>query len=79
MFKHFPRRTKLPASSGSQPDTGGQVVTNVACDIRFPLIEPHVLDQYESYFILREKEEVNVRFRYYCELYKRPGLYEQIS
>lgn len=53
-------------------------MTNVAYDIRFPLIEPHVLDQHEAYFILREKEEVNMRFHDYAELYKRPGLYEQL-
>jgi SAM-dependent methyltransferase len=47
--------------------------------IRFPLTEPHALGQDEAFFILEEKgQTTEIRFHDYGELYKRPGLYEQL-
>ncbi len=47
--------------------------------IRFPAIEPHQLDQDEAYFYLEEHgKELRFRFHQYDELYRRPGLYEQL-
>lgn len=47
--------------------------------IRFPATELHQFGQDEAYFYLKEKgEELKLRFHDYGELYKRPGLYEQL-
>jgi SAM-dependent methyltransferase len=47
--------------------------------IKFPVTEPHQLEQNEAFFYLIENEnEVKLRFHDYGELYKRPGLYEQL-
>lgn len=44
-------------------------------NISFPISEPHVLDQDEAYFILKESDSrTKVRFHDY----DRPGLYEQL-
>jgi len=48
-------------------------------NIKFPITEPHRLAQDEAYFFLMENEkEVVFRFHDYSEIYKRPGLYEQL-
>ncbi|MEO8205831.1 MAG: methyltransferase [Chthoniobacterales bacterium] len=48
-------------------------------NIKFPLTEPHQLTQDEAYFLLTENgNEVMFRFHDYNEIYKRPGLYEQL-
>ncbi len=48
-------------------------------NIRFPVTEPHKLNQDESFFYFNENEqEVKLRFHDYGELYKRPGLYEHL-
>lgn len=48
-------------------------------DIRFPPSEPHSLAQDEAFFLLCENEEdVVLRFHDYAEIFKRPGLYEQL-
>ncbi len=48
-------------------------------NIRFPVTEPHKLNQDESFFYFNENgQEVQLRFHDYGELYKRPGLYEQL-
>jgi hypothetical protein len=48
-------------------------------NIKFPFTEPHSLDQDEAYFFLTENGQENVfRFHDYGEIYKRPGLYEQL-
>lgn len=48
-------------------------------DISFPLTEPGALDQDESWFVLREDgQERRLRFHDYAEIYRRPGLYEQL-
>lgn len=48
-------------------------------NIKFPITEPHRLAQDEAYFFLSENEkEVVFRFHDYSEIYKRPGLYEQL-
>ncbi len=48
-------------------------------DIRFPNTERHVLTQDEAFFILVEDGEERVlRFHDYGDLYRRPGLYEQL-
>lgn len=48
-------------------------------NIKFPATEIHNLGQDEAFFYLSENDQV-VRFRFhdYGELYKRPGLYEQL-
>lgn len=47
--------------------------------IRLPLVEPHTLGQDEAFFLLEEKgQSFQIRFHDYGELYKRPGLYEQL-
>jgi hypothetical protein len=48
-------------------------------NIKLPLTEPHQLEQNEAFFLLTEDgEEKKIRFHDYGELYKRPGLYEQL-
>ena len=48
-------------------------------NIRFPVSEPHQLQQDESFFYLKENDqELTLRFHEYGEIYKRPGLYEQL-
>lgn len=48
-------------------------------NISFPVTEPGTLDQDQAYFHLRENgEEVRLRFHDYAEIYRRPGLYEQL-
>ena len=48
-------------------------------NIKFPVTEPHQLRQDESFFYIVENEqEVLFRFHDYGEIYKRPGLYEQL-
>jgi len=47
--------------------------------IRFPAIEPHELAQDEAFYYLEENgKELQLRFHEYDELYRRPGLYEQL-
>ncbi|MBI1395124.1 MAG: methyltransferase domain-containing protein [Betaproteobacteria bacterium] len=47
--------------------------------IKLPITEPHQLDQDEAYFYLRENgRDLRIRFHDYGEIYRRPGLYEQI-
>ena len=48
-------------------------------NIKFPATEPHQLSQDESFFYLIENEqEIEFRFHDYGEIYKHPGLYEQL-
>jgi len=48
-------------------------------NIKFPVTDPHTLGQDEAYFFLTEDgQEVVFRFHDYGEIYKRPGLYEQL-
>ena len=48
-------------------------------NIKFPITEPHQLEQDEAFFYFIENEqEVKLRFHDYGEIYKRPGLYEQL-
>ncbi|MBX3603130.1 MAG: class I SAM-dependent methyltransferase [Rubrivivax sp.] len=48
-------------------------------NISFPVTEPGALDQDQAYFYLRENgEQVRLRFHDYAEIYRRPGLYEQL-
>ncbi|ROQ92184.1 class I SAM-dependent DNA methyltransferase [Desulfosoma caldarium] len=47
--------------------------------IKFPPTKPHQLEQDQSFFYLYENDqEITLRFHDYAELYKRPGLYEQL-
>lgn len=47
--------------------------------LRFPCTDPGCLDQDEAYFILSEEgDEQRIRFHDYGEIYRRPGLYEQV-
>lgn len=48
-------------------------------DVSFPIVEPGTLAQDQAYFLLREGDETRrLRFHDYGEIYKRPGLYEQL-
>lgn len=48
-------------------------------NIKFPPTEPHQLDQDEAYFFITENgAETKLRFHDYDEIYRRPGLYEQL-
>lgn len=48
-------------------------------NIKFPVTEPHQLEQDEAFFYLIENEqEINFRFHDYSKIYKYPGLYEQL-
>jgi SAM-dependent methyltransferase len=48
-------------------------------DISFPVSEPGALAQDEAYFFLREGgEKIRLRCHDYDEIYRRPGLYEQL-
>lgn len=48
-------------------------------NIKFPATDPHQLGQDEAYFYLVENErKTQLRLHDYGELYKRPGLYEQL-
>lgn len=48
-------------------------------NIKLPVTDPHQLGQDEAFFYLSENEQViQLRFHDYGELYKRPGLYEQL-
>ncbi len=48
-------------------------------NIKFPITPPHKLAQDEAYCHLVEGgEERKIRFHEYGEIYKRPGLYEQL-
>jgi SAM-dependent methyltransferase len=48
-------------------------------NIKFPATEPHKLGQDEAFFCFVENgQEIQLRFHDYSELYKRPGLYEQL-
>jgi len=48
-------------------------------NIKFPPTEPHQLGQDEAYFSITENgSEARLRFHDYGEIYKRPGLYEQL-
>jgi SAM-dependent methyltransferase len=48
-------------------------------NISLPVTAPHTLDQDQSYFILKEGERSQrLRFHDYDQIYRRPGLYEQL-
>ncbi len=48
-------------------------------NVSFPSSDPHALAQDEAYFLLKEgDQELRLRFHDYDEIYKRPGLYEQL-
>lgn len=48
-------------------------------NIKFPAEVPYTLSQDEAYFILTEDNNTyKIRFHDYVELFKRPGLYEQL-
>ncbi|MDA0886079.1 MAG: class I SAM-dependent methyltransferase [Cyanobacteria bacterium] len=48
-------------------------------NIKFPVTEPHQIQQDEAFFSFTEnKQEIQFRFHDYGEIYKRPGLYEQL-
>ncbi len=52
---------------------------NKRYNIKLPVTEPHQLNQDESFFSLVENgNETTFRFHEYAEIYKRPGLYEQL-
>ncbi|MCC6555198.1 MAG: class I SAM-dependent methyltransferase, partial [Polyangiaceae bacterium] len=47
--------------------------------IRFPASEPHSLAQDEAFFLLETDAGTRrIRFHDYAEIYKLPGLYEQV-
>lgn len=54
-------------------------MNNQKYSIKFPATEPHQLRQDEAFFYFIENgQEVHLRFHDYGEIYKRPGLYEQL-
>lgn len=55
------------------------MTTRLPHNISLPVTAPHTLDQDESYFILKEGDR-SLRFRFhdYDQIYRRPGLYEQL-
>jgi len=58
---------------------GTRAMTHPIHNISFPITEPGALAQDQAYFLLREGgEELRLRFHDYGEIYRRPGLYEQL-
>ena len=54
-------------------------MTHPIHNISFPITEPGALAQDQAYFLLREGgETLRLRFHDYAEIYRRPGLYEQL-
>ena len=52
---------------------------NLAYRIKFPSIETSKLGQNQAYFnLIEQDQEIKLRFHDYGEIYKRPGLYEQL-
>ncbi len=48
-------------------------------NIKFPVTEPHRLNQDEAFcYIVENGHQTRFRFHEYGEIYKRPGLYEQL-
>lgn len=48
-------------------------------NIKFPVTESHQLGQDEVFFYLVENgQDIKIRFHEYGDIYKRPGLYEQL-
>ncbi|OPY65634.1 MAG: Methyltransferase domain protein [Syntrophorhabdaceae bacterium PtaU1.Bin034] len=48
-------------------------------NIKFPVTEPHRLRQDEAFcYLVENGHETQLRFHEYDEIYKRPGLYEQL-
>jgi hypothetical protein len=48
-------------------------------NISFPALETRALRQDQAYFLLKEgAQELQIRFHDYGEIYKRPGLYEEL-
>jgi predicted TPR repeat methyltransferase len=48
-------------------------------NIKFPITKAHQLEQDSAFFSLNENEqEIKLRFHDYGEIYKHPGLYEQL-
>jgi SAM-dependent methyltransferase len=55
------------------------IEAQVRYNIKFPPTEPHTLEQNEALFsIVENGEEKFFRFHDYGELFRRPGLYEQL-
>jgi SAM-dependent methyltransferase len=47
--------------------------------IKLPVTDPHQLQQDQAFFYLTENgQETRLRFHDYSEIYRRPGLYEQL-
>lgn len=48
-------------------------------NISLPVTAPHTLDQDQAFFLLKEGDAtLQLRFHDYDEIYRRPGLYEQL-
>lgn len=55
-------------------------MTRPVHNVSFPSSDPHALAQDEAFFLLREGDEkLRLRFHDYDDIYKRPGLYEQLN
>lgn len=62
------------ASSGK-----GSMINNSKYRIKFPVTEPHQLEQNEAFFYLIDNDqETPIRFHDYDHIYKYKGLYEQL-
>jgi SAM-dependent methyltransferase len=68
---------RMEAFLFNQPN--GDCMKRQSYSIKFPAAETTNLGQDEAYFNLIEKDkEIQLRFHDYGEIYKRPGLYEQL-
>jgi hypothetical protein len=48
-------------------------------NIKFPVTEPHQLDQDQAFFhVVDGEREISYRFHDYGAIYQHPGLYEQL-
>jgi len=74
-------RTSRCACERDQPDEVLKISVSqsIRHRIQFPPIESHRLAQDEVYFhVVENQERYRLRFHDYAEIYKRPGLYEQL-
>src|SRR5690606_34320718 len=73
------RPTPAARQRASRLNEGDKMIRTEQYNIKFPITPPHELAQDEAYCHLVEGgEERKIRFHEYGEIYKRPGLYEQL-
>jgi hypothetical protein len=78
LLESHQKTTITPISSPTRKNLDN-IMKRLRYNIKFPITEPHRLNQDEAYFFLTENEkDVVFRFHDYGEIYRRPGLYEQL-